>query len=74
MQFRPEDGSKAEKCNFCADRLANKEAPVCVAACPMRALDYGVFKDLSLRPGTTLNAPHLPDGSQTTASLVVKSK
>ncbi|MBI5115177.1 4Fe-4S dicluster domain-containing protein [Candidatus Poribacteria bacterium] len=74
IQFRGDNGSKAEKCNFCSDRLANKEAPVCVAACPMRALDYGAFKELSLRPGATLNAPHLPDGLQTTASLVVKSK
>jgi anaerobic dimethyl sulfoxide reductase subunit B (iron-sulfur subunit) len=74
MQFRPDDGSKAEKCTFCLDRLENKESPICVSACPMRALDYGNMEELCRRHMITREIPHLPDGSATTASLVIKPK
>ncbi|MFR6358852.1 MAG: hypothetical protein ACLUNV_04085 [Sutterella wadsworthensis] len=29
---------------MCVDRLARKELPVCVAACPQRALDFWVCR------------------------------
>jgi len=30
-----------EKCNFCVERLANKEIPACVEACPQKAMTFG---------------------------------
>lgn len=74
IQFRPGDDAKAEKCTFCADRLENGEAPICVGACPMRALDSGDIEQLSGRSGLSRVARHLPDGLQTTAALLIKAK
>jgi len=74
IQFRPEEGAVAEKCCFCEDRLADGEIPICVSACPMRALDCGDFDSLAGRPGATRSVRHLPDGAQTMASLLIKPK
>ena len=35
------------KCDGCAERLAAGEKPVCVLACPARALDFGPIDELS---------------------------
>lgn len=74
IQFRPGNDSKAEKCTFCNDRLAGKEPPICVAACPMRALDFGPFDELSKRPGIAGRVVHLPDCSWAKPALIVKTK
>lgn len=34
-----------EKCNFCAERLAAKQAPACVEACPQKAFVFGNLAD-----------------------------
>jgi Fe-S-cluster-containing dehydrogenase component len=34
-----------EKCNFCAEKLARGESPVCVEACPNTALLFGDLRD-----------------------------
>jgi anaerobic dimethyl sulfoxide reductase subunit B (iron-sulfur subunit) len=73
IQFRDND-MNAEKCNFCLDRLENGETPVCVSACPMRALDYGLIEDLSSRPNVATRINHLPDSVETTASLLLRGK
>ncbi len=73
-KFGAGDDAKAEKCTFCSDRLDGGEAPICVGACPTRALDCGDIEELSKRPGTTRTMSHLPDGEQTTGALLVKAK
>lgn len=35
-----------QKCKYCYERVNDGESPVCVAACPTRALEYGDFYDL----------------------------
>lgn len=35
-----------QKCKYCHERVEDGGSPVCVAACPVRALDYGDIKDL----------------------------
>ena len=41
-----EDGLM-QKCDFCLDRLKEGNLPVCVAACPVKALHYGTLDELS---------------------------
>ncbi len=45
-QFALEDGAKMEKCDLCLDRLTEGKRPICVEACPMRALDAGPLEEL----------------------------
>lgn len=37
------------KCTFCVDELDAGRAPTCVAACPVRVLDYGTPEELQAR-------------------------
>lgn len=43
-QYNPELG-RMTKCNFCLDELAEGKPPACVAACPMRVLDFATVDD-----------------------------
>ena len=35
-----------QKCKYCWERIEDGNSPVCVSACPVRALDYGDIDDL----------------------------
>lgn len=48
--FHEEEGYML-KCDMCKDEQALGRTPVCVAACPMRALDFGDCEDLIARYG-----------------------
>ncbi len=48
-QFTEEPDSRMEKCNFCIDRLEESKEPICVASCPMRALDSGPLNELKVK-------------------------
>ncbi|RJP69455.1 MAG: 4Fe-4S dicluster domain-containing protein [Candidatus Abyssobacteria bacterium SURF_17] len=74
IQFRPDDGSKAEKCTFCADRLEGGEAPICVASCPMRALDFGPVESMRAKPEVAAYVAHVPDSAQTTGWIFIRPK
>lgn len=39
------------KCDLCQDERSLGRKPVCVAACPMRALDFGTLDELSAKYG-----------------------
>jgi len=60
------------KCDFCADELEQGLAPVCVRACPMRALDFGPIETLRRTPGVTADVPPLPSSSVTRPAVVIK--
>lgn len=59
------------KCDFCNDRLDTGLAPVCVAACPMRALDFGDFNDLVQKYGEPGEVFPLPDQELTGPALII---
>ncbi len=40
-QFGAEPNPRMQKCDLCCDRWAEGKRPICVEACPMRALDAG---------------------------------
>ena len=62
---------KSVKCDMCADRVAAGKQPVCVEACPLRALDFGKIEDLRAKYGDTAEVAPLPAASQTKPNLVI---
>ncbi|MBI4301531.1 MAG: 4Fe-4S dicluster domain-containing protein [Chloroflexi bacterium] len=72
-QFR-EDGGKMEMCNFCFERTARGMPPVCVEACPQRALDAGPLDSLKKRyRKASAWAEGYPDPARTQPSLLIKA-
>jgi anaerobic dimethyl sulfoxide reductase subunit B (iron-sulfur subunit) len=80
-QYNPLAGHMT-KCNFCMDHLDAGLPPACVAACPMRVLDYAVISEQSAvtgekyqslweTPGTEHPFP-LPAFSRTQPHLALK--
>lgn len=58
------------KCNFCRERLEVGQQPLCVAACPARALDFGPREELIAKYGRANIAP-LPPANMTEPNLAV---
>jgi anaerobic dimethyl sulfoxide reductase subunit B (iron-sulfur subunit) len=77
-QYDDEAGTMA-KCTFCVEDLDAGLPPSCVAACPLRALDFGDRGDLEAKYGRTSVSPPtrrdvvfpLPEPSLTEPALVM---
>ena len=67
-----EEKKKAVRCHGCADRVAAGEKPVCVEACPARALDFGTADEMA-KLGERANIAPLPDVSETQPNLYIKA-
>ena len=50
-QFGTEPNARMQKCDFCLERWAEGKKPVCVDACPLRALDAGPLAELKAKYG-----------------------
>jgi anaerobic dimethyl sulfoxide reductase subunit B (iron-sulfur subunit) len=59
------------KCTFCVDEIDARRSPACVAACPMRVLDFGDRSTLEARYGMSNGSYPLPEPHLTEPSLVV---
>ncbi len=73
-QFGPEPGSKMRKCNFCLDRWIEKKLPVCVEACPTRALDAGPLGELEAKYGNIRRAEGFAYSERSKPAVVFKPK
>lgn len=74
-QYR-EDLKIVQKCDACIAYREQGEEPVCVAACPMRALKFGDIDELRAEYGSEAVAdiPALPSSETTNPSLVMTVK
>ncbi len=59
------------KCNMCQDLLAQGQNPVCVDACPMRAIEFGDIAELRGKYGNVNAIEPLPVASLTQPHLVI---
>jgi anaerobic dimethyl sulfoxide reductase subunit B len=59
------------KCTGCCDDVAMGRQPACVAACPLRALDFGEATALAERHGKTTTFYPLPAAGLTLPSLLL---
>jgi anaerobic dimethyl sulfoxide reductase subunit B (iron-sulfur subunit) len=58
------------KCNLCYDLVDRGQRPVCVEACPQRAMDFGPLEELRKQHGNFAAPAPLPDQSITEPSVV----
>jgi anaerobic dimethyl sulfoxide reductase subunit B (iron-sulfur subunit) len=73
-QFGAEENAKMQKCDFCIERLKQGLKPICVAACPMRALDAGPMDELMRKYGGAREAEGFSCSSKTEPSVIFKLK
>ncbi len=73
-QFGAEDNGKMQKCDFCLERWQEGRKPVCIEACPMRALDAGPREELKGRYGQTKAAAGFVYTDEVKPSVVFKDK
>ncbi len=70
-QFNPAI-NRMGKCDFCEDRIAKGENPVCVDACPMRIITWGDRDELIEKFGPKAEIYPLPPDKLTDPSLLIK--
>ena len=59
------------KCDGCLERVQQGEQPLCVRACPARALEFGPVEDIAKR-GERGNIAPLPEPHYTNPNLYIK--
>ena len=67
-----ETAHKMHKCDVCADRLVQGLRPICVEACPQRAIEFGEISELHKKYGDNADIAPLPSSSLTKPSLVIR--
>jgi anaerobic dimethyl sulfoxide reductase subunit B (iron-sulfur subunit) len=71
-QFGKEENPKMQMCTFCADRWEENKPPICVEACPMRALDAGPIEELREKYGNKIAASDFVQSKKTNPSILFK--
>jgi anaerobic dimethyl sulfoxide reductase subunit B (iron-sulfur subunit) len=74
LQFGDEENAKVQKCDFCLGRWHEKKKPICVEACPMRALDAGPLDELRAKYGDIREAAGFAHFSGAKPSITFKKK
>lgn len=73
-QFGAEDDARMQKCDLCSERRTEKKKPICVEACPMRALDAGALDELAGKYGSKREAEGFACSEQVNPSVVFRIK
>ncbi len=73
-QFGAEENAKMQKCDLCLDQLGQGEKPICVEACPNRALDAGPIDELRKKYGDSREAEGFTDSGELIPSVIFKPK
>ncbi len=73
-QFGAEANPKMQKCHLCFERWSEGKKPICVEACPMRALDAGPLEDLQALYGNGNEAEGFLYSKRLKPSVVFKPK
>ena len=73
-QFGPEEGARMQMCTFCLDRVDANKKPICVDACPMRALDTGPLDELKEKYRNLQEAEGFDYSQKTRPSIIVKPR
>lgn len=73
-QFADEEKARMQKCDLCYDRFPEGKRPICVEACPPRALDAGDIEEMKKKHGTVTSAYAFTYSSVAKPSLVTTPK
>jgi len=73
-EFGSEPGAKIQKCALCLDRWTQGKKPICVEACPMRALDAGPIEELKVEYGDIRTVEGFAYSEEVGPSIVFKLK
>jgi anaerobic dimethyl sulfoxide reductase subunit B (iron-sulfur subunit) len=73
-QFGEERNAKMQMCHFCLDRVRENKKPVCVDACPVRALDAGPLDELREKYREGKNVKGFTSSEETHPSLIIKPR
>ena len=73
-QFGAEENAKMQKCDLCIERWAEGKKPICVDACPMRALDSGPMEELRAMYGDIKEADGFVYSEDLAPSVIFKPK
>ena len=63
-----------QKCDLCLDRLEEGKKPICVAGCPMRALDADPLEELKAKYKDITEAVGFTYSTELKPSIVFKPK
>lgn len=73
-QFGDGTSEKMQMCDFCFDRWMEGKKPICVEACPTRAMDAGPIQELQSRYGDNKKAKGFSYDPALDPSVIFKSK
>jgi len=73
-QFADEEKATMQKCDLCLERWTENKKPICVEACPTRALDAGPMDELGVKYGDVKDAHGFAYSPVAEPSIVNKPK
>jgi Fe-S-cluster-containing hydrogenase component 2 len=73
-QFADEERPKMQKCDFCLGRWAENKKPICVDACPTRAMVAGPLDEIKSEYGDVVEAGGFDYSTELKPSIVFKPR